>query len=506
VTDTCLVPDACTPHDQRCLDDDRLEVCNEDCQWQPGEDCSPENTGRQCWLGTCKRLCEIAKEKFSYMGCDYWAADLDNAFVPGGPTGYYDAADQPIGIIVYNPSDKYASEVTLTDSDGLVAYDYWGQPMDMSPILPDDIRVFHPPQRNINGTVLAPLAFRIESSIPVVAYQLNPYSNVEERYSNDGTLLLPTNGLHKEYIVMTRQQSFDILRGFLTVVGTRANTTVSVTVTADTLAGNGIPAMTAGESFVTQLGPYDVLNIETNKVGADLTGTRILASRSVAVFAGSEAANAPKGVCCADHLESQLYPVAIWDTHYVATHSQPRGSQKDFWRIVAAHDNTVVTTFPPQAAIPVLQRGEWVEFESDQDFEIIAKKPVMVGQFLASAGASAMGDPAFILAVPHSQNREFYGLVTPPGYALNFLNITAPLGATVLLDGVELPQTAFEPVGTGQFAAVRWLVDPGVHRIVTDGSAVGVTAYGFDEWASYGYAGGLNVKTWTPPDDKSPVQ
>ena len=51
--------------------------------------------------------------------------------------------------------------------------------------------------------------------------------------------------------------------------------------------------MRAGDSFTTRLSAYEVLNIETNQIGADLTGSRVQADAPVLVFGGSEASNAP---------------------------------------------------------------------------------------------------------------------------------------------------------------------------------------------------------------------
>ena len=91
--------------------------------------------------------------------------------------------------------------------------------------------------------------------------------------------------------------------------------------------------------------------------------------------------------CCADHLEQQMFPVKTWGKHYIASQSFQRGAEKDIWRLIAAENNTQITTVPPQAVIPVLNSGEWFEFESDKDFEIVATKPILVGQFLSAEQA-----------------------------------------------------------------------------------------------------------------------
>ena len=132
-----------------------------------------------------------------------------------------------------------------------------------------------------------------------MAYQFNPLDN-EEVFSNDASLLLPSHVLGKDYLVMTREQSFDRLRGFLTVVAVSEEPTqVTVTVTAQTQQLTGaIPPLMPGDTFTTVLNKFDVLNIETGAPGADLTGSRIVASENVVVFGGSEAANVPNTTHC----------------------------------------------------------------------------------------------------------------------------------------------------------------------------------------------------------------
>ena len=542
----------CLPGKRRCLDDDTVQQCPDNGQgYVTAQSCAAEGTSQICTLGACLELCELAKKLNSYMGCDYWAADLDNAFVPGGGRGYYDAAGAQYAIVVSNPSEKKSATVEVWNNEGRVNFDSKQQPLDTSPLPPGGLRVLELPRRDVDGTIHAPLAYRVTSNIPITAYQFNPLENVDV-FSNDASILLPENVLDKWYIVMTREQTFDILRSYLTVIAvSETPTEVAVTVTGPTLENKeqGIPALKAGDTLTRTLKKWDVLNIETNRPGADLTGSVVLASNRVAVFGGSEAANAPntasckvakgqtKGVCvwdgktecetpsdclefntcCADHLEMQMFPVRTWGLRYICARSQPRGKAKDVWRIMAAEDGTVVTTVPPQANIPVLNTGEWFEFESDKDFEIVAKKPVLVGQFLAAQDApdpnvggnaqaddAKIGDPAFMLAVPFEQYRSDYVFLTPDKYASSYVTVTARTGSAITLDGTVLATDSFKPVGTGEFSATTVNLNPGNHTIRSD-DKFGIIVYGFDKYVSYGYPGGLDLndlKLVKAPDEK----
>ncbi len=622
----------CVPDSQRCDPNDalRIQLCDKNGQWQNGELCNA-NTGQVCvGGGACENACSRNAKAKTYAGCNFWATDLDNAFVPGGTRSYFDAANAQYAIVIANASDKLLSQVTINTNVGKQEFDSKMDPLDYSPLQPGDLRIFNLPPRNIDATTQEPLAWRVTSSAPVAAYQFNPLENVNV-YSNDASLLLPDEVLGKYYIVLAREQSFSILRGFVTIVASKPGPTkVTVTfgpTTMKTLSGTAkkivdgkvvqIPIASYGSkqaaSFELEQG--EVLNLESDKVGSDLTGTIVQATQNIAVFAGSEAANAPntnhcnvdkcsdsqiaKGdkcgvcqwdgkttcsnnehcqqfiVCCADHLEMQQFPVKAWGSHYVGIKLRPRGEESDSWRLLAAKDGTKIALVPPQKNpytgkpinIPVLDAGEWFEFEAGKGtqggnstdggvFEIIAKDaegnpaPIAVGHFMqsqdspgpgAQQGDAGTGDPAYLLAIPIEQWRSDYVFLTPNKYASNWISIAAPVHRScagtsavhgkdcatddacaapggpvvagqcaddveVVIDGAPIPPESWKPVSKNY--KFTWLsVNPGVHRVKTTAVAdqdgvkqtrlVAVDAYGFDQYVSYGYPAGLDLKDLT---------
>lgn len=534
-TATCN-DEVCTPGMRSCQGDQVVVECNaEGTGYEFLERCNGARTGRECSSGECIPLCVLNEKTKTNVGCDYWAADLDNAFVPGGETGFIDAAAQQFAVVVSNPHPDFTGEVSVYNHEELV----------QSAIVPPlGLHVFQLPRRDVDGTVKAPRAYRVRSSIPIVAYQFNPLDNVEV-FSNDASLLLPSHVLGKDYFIMTREQSFDRLRGYLTVIGIEhgdpPTTTVTVQVTARTQAGvGGLPAMEPGDEVTVELAPFEALSIQTAAPGADLTGSKVTANQNVVVFGGSEAANVPntnhcididpvtrEGVCeykvdepcrdnydcnsarlntcCADHLEQQLFPISTWRQHYIATKSYDRGDERDYWRIMASQDDTKVETVPPQAVIPTLNAGEWFEFGSREHFEIISDKPIMVGQFLASEqapdpnlrniiepGDAGTGDPAFILAVPTEHFREQFVFLAPDQYAFDYVSVIAPIGAQVFFDDRPI-DSGWEPVGLGEeYQVARFDIGDGVHFIDAD-APVAVIVYGYDQYVSYGYPGGLRL-------------
>ena len=400
----------CTAGLKKC-DGFKAMVCNpEGSAWEVAQDCALKDLA--CLGGLCVDPCGADVKSNTNVGCDYWGVDLDNAQVPCGPV-LCDAQNMQYSIIISNTKTSNA-EVTITTGAGKSAK-YQVPGGDMKVInLPDPLWGGAP--LNQNGSGINTNSFRIQSTVPIVAYQFNPLENYKV-FSNDASLLLPSNVIGKQYFVMSRQQNHNDLRGYLTIVGSSPNKTkVTIIVSAKTLPGAGIPGLNKGQTFKFTLSQGEVFNLETNELGADLTGTWIDAEAPVAVFGGHEGGNVPdtnkcvkapgqlKGkcehqgwdcetnadcpiTCCADHLEEQLFPLTAWGKEYLATKLKPRGLEKDVYRILAAEDGTIIKTDPPQAAIPELKRGEWYEFESLQDFVISSNKPISVGQFMTSANA-----------------------------------------------------------------------------------------------------------------------
>ena len=253
-----------------------------------------------------------------------------------------------------------------------------------------------------------------------------------------------------------------------------------------------------------------------------------------------------------------MIPVSAWGKTYVASRSAVRGVEADYWRIVASEDGTVINTNPHQGNIPTLNAGQHWEIKTTTNFLMQANKPVMVGQYLASSyeinGSCAsgcangticdainqicapanstcfsdadcpgghtcvtyddgvfgsqtscepIGDPAFILAVPVEQFRENYVFLSPNQYLQDYVNIIAPVGTQMLLDGTQTVQPAAIPGactddGTCWGTTTLSLSD-GTHSIESvTGEAFGVVVYGYDDDVSYGYPGGLDLETLNP--------
>ena len=510
---SCLV---CYPGQRKCQGKDAYECSHDGKGWEFSASC---DGGQVCLGGQCQSLCSADLKFNTNVGCDYFAVDLDNA---SGEQGIPGADNAQFAVVVSNPSDSTAT-VKIRKAAG-------GDVQAEAEVAPAGLHIFNLPPYNVDGTMKGLRAWRIESTAPIIAYQFNPLENVGV-FSNDASVLLPSNTWGSEYLVMTRWQTGNNYRGYLTVVASAEDTEVTVKVTAPTLAGGGIPALQKGETYTTTLQPFEVLNIESNgscaiatpqQACGDLTGSEVTATKPVAVFGGHEAAVSGK-VCCADHLEEQMLPISAWGKTYVASRSAPRGNEPDYWRILASKDGTKVITSPPQGQTQTLNRGQWIEIQSKQHFTIDATEPVMVAQILASSfevssssfpsfcsgsGQSScpgghtcvsgscepIGDPAMILAAPVQQFRKEYTFLAPNKYLEDFVNVIATTGVDVLLDGTSIA-SKLKPVGASGWSVAQLPIADGVHTIRSvDESGIGIIVYGYDDDVSYGYTGGMSLE------------
>jgi hypothetical protein len=491
----------CEPGAKMCKGLTAVQECQEtqpdQFEWVIVETCS----GGLCKDGECIGACEANLKLNTYLGCNYWATDLDN--IEGGQL-------EPVGLVVSAPSSYGEAEITVTDTSTglkLSSAELGGAPL---LVQPGQLQTYLlPPFHDLDGSGHTKRSFRIDATQPVTVHQFNPLVG-ENVFTNDASLLLPDYAGGTEHLVMSWKLRtwVSTLRGFATVVATQpGSTNVTVTAAAGIIAGPGVPSMVKGQSQAFVLEQGDVLNLEvTGSEGADLTGTHILSDKKVAVFGGHECANIHVEYERCDHIEQQLFPVAAWGTTYLADPFHARtATHTDTWRILAGQNGVTVTLDPPVAGPFTLNMGQWVEFDAAEPFVAKGSGKFLLGHYLQScnypghavfctdtAGALGIGDPAFTLAVPVGQYLEEYVFLTPQGYTEDYVNVLHQPGAAVLIDGQPLTQPGV-PVGQGEWVLVQEPVEAGVHTVTAD-SPVGVTAYGYGCHVSYAYPGGLKLE------------
>ena len=243
---------------------------------------------------------------------------------------------------------------------------------------------------------------------------------------------------------------------------------------------------------------------------ADLTGSLVLAKKKVAVFSGHESAaivapqtGPPPGPDeqstsgCLDHLEEQILPTELLGKSYLAGKSKSRGGEPDLWRVVAAEDNVTITTVPHIEGLDgtVLSKaGDFAEAFTKDSFEIATTGPTIVGQyFVGQAGTdTGIGDPDLIVAIPVERFRSTYAIMVPPSYAKNYVTVIRKAGSEIKIDGVAVDSGYFDTFGSGTWEVGPLELKGGLH-VITGVEAFGLSAYGYDSAAGYGYPGGLTI-------------
>jgi hypothetical protein len=522
--------------------------------------------GQACDQGICESLCDIAVRNRSYQGCEFRALDLDN-----GNEGLRLAAAQQYAVIVSNPSTLDATVRIEHDVAAL------GAPPEVvelarRTIPPGGLEVFELEPRSLDGasdsalndgthSAITSLAYRVVSDFPVVAYQFNPLEPIGT-YTEDASLLLPTSAWGTRYTVVTWPQTIGPQypateirgtqwRSSLTIAAASADTHVTVRLGEAVIAiaaAPGIPRSGPGDVIEVDLGPFDVLNLETSSIGADFSGTVVEASADVAVFVGTEGANVPFRLLgdvvetfqAADHLEEQLLPDRAHGTTFVLARLPSRTralsesfapgrahpgvlptEEADVVRMIntGERDAVVTTSLPaphdrfvlPPRGLHELLLAEETLLSSDQPLSVIQLR---TGQeFVSIPSDLPGGDPDMIIVPSVDQLRLDYVFLVPEHHAFDFVTIVAPRGAGATLDGdavedrcaagIEVPESPWlvhhcalsDPLVYASPAHV----DPGVQddgaHTVRAAQPVAVFVSGFDTYKGYAYPAGMNLTT-----------
>jgi hypothetical protein len=220
------------------------------------------------------------------------------------------------------------------------------------------------------------------------------------------------------------------------------------------------------------------------------------------------------GGCDSDH--EQVAPIQALGSKYAIVPFEPRAGTPEsvLYRFTGVADGTALTYDPPQAGLPTtLNLGQVVDFESTKEFMVSsqdAQHPFHVAIMMPGCdGANGIGDEDYGQMVPPAQFLPSYVFYSDTSYSTT--NFTVVRNKTnqgfedVTIDCVGTV-TGWKPVDSGDTYEYAWvdIVKAGVaqHNNCQNGphtasskGPFGITVWGEDSYASYGYPAGGNLAT-----------
>jgi len=454
------------------------------------EYCDPLQ-GLTCTQGLCAGACGLNTLGKSYIGCDYYPTITNNVV----------GTNFDFAVAVSNSGTSTAN-IAVTQGATTIT---------TTMVAPQDIAIIRLPWvtelKIASTTMVVDGAYRLRTDQPVTVYQYNPldYTNGPGSfsYTNDASLLLPTNTWTGEYLVVARN-TLGGGPGIYAITAREDNTIVTLAPSASggiVVAGAGVAAN--GTGTVT-LNEGDVLHIGSATGGgspdvSDVTGTRVSANKQVQVIGAHSCTYIPYNVLACDHIEEAMAPVETLGRQYLVAPPliTPTTSKANMVRVIASESNTALTYDPPQAGAPatLANAGDYYEFDQTlATFMITSDKKVAVAQYmLGQEAGGGTGDPAFTMAVPVLQYRTNYLFHAPTNYEANYVNITAPTGAVVTLDGATV--AGFTAIGSTGYDVAKVQLGAGVNgnHTITSPQKIGISVYGYGQYTSYWYPGGLDL-------------
>jgi len=265
----------------------------------------------------------------------------------------------------------------------------------------------------------------------------------------------------------------------------------TVTITPSITTGS----RTAGVPYTIVLDRFQTYTLQGDNPREDLTGTIIESSHPIAVFAGVRCCFIPANFYACDHIVEQMIPVAAWGKDFDTFPFMPRqNGLGDFLRILASVNGTLVKI--NGATVGTIDRGDFLETTVTEPLEISTSHPVLVAQYLTSEDYEGrIGDPFECLIPPTEQFLPRYTFITPTGYAENYVNIVTPTTSLddLVLDGSPVNTSVFTDFGTRGLSAGTIPLTEGTHTI-TGITSFGIYVYGYNQYVSYGYPGGLALR------------
>ena len=347
----------------------------------------------------------------------------------------------------------------------------------------------------------------ISSDQPIAAY-----AHINDASGSAATLLVPFEILEQEYYAIGYTQAAKENNSFsyCFVVATEDSTTVQVIPSADT---KGHPAHVPFTQFLRKGQVLNLVGKTTGSSGGivtgnDLTGTYIHTvgagkdtfCKKLAVFSGSSnTLISCNGLGTGDNLFQQALPSRAWGVSFVTVPTAGMGM--NYYRVFTGGTKTAVTV----NGVPLngLINGTYYEFKADKATEIDATAPVVVAQYITSAGACGntglgnKGDPDMVFLCPMDLRIGVVSFFTPAlkNITENYINVVVNSAVvdSFKVDAISKGGFFHKLASNPNWSYAQIPITPGIHSLSIDTLAFVATAYGYGQGESYAFNPAFNI-------------
>lgn len=339
----------------------------------------------------------------------------------------------------------------------------------------------------------------VQKVVDIIANEeIGVYGINRRKVSSDAFLALPEDVATTKYIIpsypgyRTRRTKNP---AELAIVAYKDNTEISIK--QPNKLGTVTATINKGEVYQHYV--PDSLSID---VTDDLTGAIIESSEPIGVFSGVICANIPEDNGLCDHIVEQIPPLATWGRNYI-TAPLTRRLAGDIFRVISGADNNDITISGQVA--PGVNEGEYLQLDipSNESTVISCTEICLVVNYCKGKNVDGvLADPFMMLIPPVEQFSHEYIFATPDDEREqkefdNYVTITVKTAekAGVKLDEKLLGDEPWVEVPGSEYSYLVKEISSGIHFAEHESPIVGfgLNVYGFANYDSYGYPGGLRL-------------
>jgi hypothetical protein len=348
----------------------------------------------------------------------------------------------------------------------------------------------------------APQTFHIVSNDEVTVYGFN-----QAERTSDAFLVLPTDVLGTEYFVLAYPSDgsasfFGLDERSSTpsqfaIIATEDNTVVDITLSTNRSFRTNSKQITTtlqrGQAYLVQA------FISRTQLQDDLTGTQIVSTKPISLFAGHQRATVPinGSGTSRDHLCEQIPPYDTWgNTAYIIPFVPGTGQSlngRDRYVVLSGEDNNVI--FRNNVPAFTLNKGERREFDLVNPESLKGTFPILVAAYKKQS-SDGVSDPMMMLIPPAEQFLKSYKWINAQVediFEEQYTTIVAPNATipSIRVDNQPIVGT-FTPIPTTNYSYISLRLTDGVHSVTAD-RRIGIYVYGYGLTDSYGYTGGMQL-------------